>query len=95
MFAPGSGGGGALGDASLLSRRVFEAAEKRGLHLAVAELPAIFWGDPAVRMQHDRETMTCLRSVLMKPEHLDWVGDIWQLLAAAAEDSQGERCRSA
>jgi hypothetical protein len=31
----------------------------------------------------------------MKPEHLDWVGGIWQLLAAAAEDSQGERSRSA
>jgi glutamate/tyrosine decarboxylase-like PLP-dependent enzyme len=84
-----------VSDASVLSRRVFEAAAKRGLHLAVAELPANFWGDPAVRMQHDRERMTCLRSVLMKPEHLDWVGGIWQLLAAAMEDSQGERSSSA
>jgi glutamate/tyrosine decarboxylase-like PLP-dependent enzyme len=92
IFAPRAA---SVGDASLLSRRVFEAAAKRGLHLAVAELPAIFWGDPAVRMQHDRETMTCLRSVLMKPEHLDWVDGIWQLLAAAAEDSQGEHSRSA
>jgi tyrosine decarboxylase/aspartate 1-decarboxylase len=84
-----------VSDASVLSRRVFEAAAKRGLHLAVAELPANFWGDPAVRMQHDRERMTCLRSVLMKPEHLDWVDGIWQLLAAATEDSQGERSSSA
>ena len=92
IFAPRAA---SVGDASLLSRRVFEAAAKRGLHLAVAELPAIFWGDLAVRMQHDRETMTCLRSVLMKPEHLDWVGGIWELLATAAEDSQGESSRSA
>lgn len=92
IFAPRAA---SVGDASVLSRRVFEAAAKRGLHLAVAELPVIFWGDPAVRMQHDRETMTCLRSVLMKPEHLDWVEGIWQLLAAAAEDSQGERSLSA
>ena len=92
IFAPRAA---SVSDASVLSRRVFEAAAKRGLHLAVAELPATFWGDPAVRMQHDRETMTCLRSVLMKPEHLDWVEGIWQLLAAAAEDSQGERSLSA
>jgi glutamate/tyrosine decarboxylase-like PLP-dependent enzyme len=92
IFAPRAG---SVSDASALSRRIFEAAAKRGLHLAVAELPANFWGDPAVRMQHDRETLTCLRSVLMKPEHLDWVGGIWQLLTAAAEDFQGERSRSA
>jgi glutamate/tyrosine decarboxylase-like PLP-dependent enzyme len=92
IFAPRAA---SVSDASVLSRRVFEAAAKRGLHLAVAELPAIFWGDPAVRMQHDRGTMTCLRSVLMKPEHFDWVGGIWQLLAAAADDSQGELSSSA
>jgi tyrosine decarboxylase/aspartate 1-decarboxylase len=92
IFAPRAA---SVSDASVLSRRVFEAAAKRDLHLAVAELPAIFWGDPAVRMQHDRGTMTCLRSVLMKPEHLDWVDGIWQLLAAAADDSQGELSSSA
>jgi len=91
IFAPRAA---SVSDASILSRRVFEAAAKRGLHLALTELPTIFWGDPAVRMQHDRDTMTCLRSVLMKPEHLDWVGGIWQLLAAAADDSQGERSSS-
>jgi tyrosine decarboxylase/aspartate 1-decarboxylase len=88
IFAPRAG---SVSDASALSRRVFEAAAKRDLHLAVAELPAIFWGDPAVRMKQDRETMTCLRSVLMKPEHFDWIGRIWELLVAAADESQGKR----
>jgi len=31
-------------------------------------------------MEHDRETITCLRSVLMKPEHLDWLGRIREIL---------------
>jgi hypothetical protein len=80
-----------ISDASELSRRVFEAAEKRDLHLAVAELPAIFWGDSGVAIKRDRETMTCLRSVLMKPEHLDWIGRIWERLIAASDESQGKR----
>jgi tyrosine decarboxylase/aspartate 1-decarboxylase len=88
IFAPRAG---SVSDASALSRRVFEAAAKRDLHLAVAELPAIFWGDPAVRMKQDRETMTCLRSVLMKPEHFDWIGRIWELLLAATDESQGRQ----
>jgi len=79
-----------ISDASELSRRVFEAAAKRDLHLAVAELPAIFWADNRVAMKRDRETMTCLRSVLMKPEHLDWIGRIWERLVAASDESQGK-----
>jgi glutamate/tyrosine decarboxylase-like PLP-dependent enzyme len=79
-----------VSEASGFSRKVFEAAAKRGLHLAVAELPARFWEDPAVRMKQDRETITCLRSVLMKPEHFDWIGEIWELLEAAVDDSQGQ-----
>jgi len=31
--------------------------------------------------------VTCLRSVLMKPEQLDWVDRIWQILIAAVEVS--------
>ena len=29
------------------------------------------------------ETITCLRSVLMKPEHADWLEQIWELLEGA------------
>jgi tyrosine decarboxylase/aspartate 1-decarboxylase len=87
IFAPRSA---SISDAAELSRRVFEAAAKRDLHLAVAELPAIFWADNRVAMKRDRETMTCLRSVLMKPEHLDWIGRIWERLVAASDESQGK-----
>jgi len=75
-----------VSEASTLSRRIFEAAAKRNLHLAVAELPTGFWAGNRGSMQRDRETMTCLRSVLMKPEHLEWIPRIWDELSAAASD---------
>ena len=72
-------------EASALTRRIFEEAAKRDLHLAVAELPGTFWGENLGSMQRDRETLTCLRSVLMKPEHFDWVERIWGLLSASTQ----------
>src|SRR6266567_1458650 len=81
VFAPRAA---SVSETSVLSRKMFEAAAKRGLHLAVAELPIRFWEENLRVMKHDRETMTCLRSVLMKPEHLDWVDKIWEELSGAA-----------
>src|SRR5205085_5175908 len=62
VFAPRAA---SVSEASVLSRKMFEAAAKRGLHLAVAELPIRFWEENLRVMKRDRETMTCLRSVLM------------------------------
>src|SRR6266513_929284 len=81
VFAPRAA---SVSETSVLSRKKFEAAAKRGLHLAVAELPIRFWEENLRVMKRDRETMTCLRSVLMKPEHLDWVDKIWEELSGAA-----------
>ena len=72
--------------ASEISRGIFEAAAKRGLHLALAELPVDFFAGDFGAMKRDRETMTCLRSVLMKPEHLDWIERIWEALVVAIGD---------
>jgi glutamate/tyrosine decarboxylase-like PLP-dependent enzyme len=72
-----------LSEASSSSRKVFEAAAKLGLHLAVADLPAQFWAEHLGDMKRDQEALTCLRSVLMKPEHFEWVDRIWELLSAA------------
>src|SRR5438128_1698901 len=81
VFAPRAA---SVSEASFLSRKIFEAAAKRGLHLALAELPVKFWRG----MQEDgeRATVTCLRSVLMKPEHLEWVGRIVELLESCSGD---------
>ena len=87
IFAPRAA---SVSEASALSRQIFEAAAKRNLHLAVAELPTAFWAANLGAMQRDRETMTCLRSVLMKPEHLDWITQIWGALSAAAASALAE-----
>ncbi len=84
-----------VSEASFLSRKIFEAAAKRDLHLAVAELPILFWQANLGAMKRDRETITCLRSVLMKPEHLDWVERIWDLLSLSADEVLGARGRFA
>jgi tyrosine decarboxylase / aspartate 1-decarboxylase len=80
---------GSVSEASALSRKIFNASAQRGLHLAVAELPVNFWAANLGGMQRDRETVTCLRSVLMKPEHLEWVERIWEILSVVASESQG------
>jgi tyrosine decarboxylase/aspartate 1-decarboxylase len=81
VFAPRAA---SISEASVLTRRIFEAAAKHHLHLAVAELPVHFWQENLGAMKRDRETLTCLRSVLMKPEHLDWLDRIWDLLSVSA-----------
>lgn len=74
---------GSVSEASAMARRVFEAAAEHDLHLALAELPVEFLGAAADAMLPDRGTITCLRSVLMKPEHLAWMGRIWERLDSA------------
>jgi tyrosine decarboxylase / aspartate 1-decarboxylase len=75
--------------ASAVSRGIFEAAAKRDLHLALAELPVDFFAGAVGGMKREREMVTCLRSVLMKPEHLDWIERIWEALVAAASEVCG------
>ena len=36
-------------------------------------------------MKEDRTSLTCLRSVLMKPEHRDWIDRIWNILSDATD----------
>jgi len=88
VFAPKAT---SLSEASVLSRKIFEAAAKRDLHLAVAELPIRFWEENLAATKRDRETITCLRSVLIKPEHFDWVDRIWGLLSSSADEILGAR----
>jgi len=83
VFAPQAG---SVSETSELSRKIFNAAARRNLHLAVAELPAKFFAANLGAMRQDRTMITCLRSVLMKPEHREWVRRIWELLGEAAEE---------
>jgi tyrosine decarboxylase/aspartate 1-decarboxylase len=85
VFAPRAG---SLSESSTLSRKIFAASAERGLHLALAELPVAFFADLGTGVKRDRETLTALRSVLMKPEHLEWVDRIWQIVEASAGESR-------
>jgi len=62
------------------ARRLFENAFNQGLHLALMELPISLAGHWLQDMDTDSETITCLRSVLMKPEHEQWTERIISLL---------------
>lgn len=70
--------------ASELAQKIFDSAAQEDLHLALAHLPAGFFPGWAEE-ESPAGTVTCLRSVLMKPEHFDWVEEIWSRLSRAAD----------
>jgi tyrosine decarboxylase / aspartate 1-decarboxylase len=68
-----------------VSRRandLFNACAMRDLHLALVQLPLFWFNGKSGREEH----LTCLRSVLMKPEHESWLPAIWEKLMAACEE---------
>jgi glutamate/tyrosine decarboxylase-like PLP-dependent enzyme len=76
--------------ASEQARAVFDACARRGLHLALVQLPGSwFWARN--RAQNEAGALTCLRSVLMKPEHEAWMDEIWERLSAACDEGLGTR----
>ncbi len=66
-------------ESSARAREIFAKAEAAGLHLALAGLPAAFFGDP----WGSGGTVTALRSVLMKPEHRGALPAIHRLLSGS------------
>jgi tyrosine decarboxylase / aspartate 1-decarboxylase len=70
---------------SRLAQQVFAAAAQENLHLALAQLPSKFFPPGSWPDQQEHGLITCLRSVLMKPEHLDWLEEIWSRLSRAMD----------
>ena len=66
------------------AQEIFDRAAADGLHLALAQLPARFFPGAGWAEADSAGTVTCLRSVLMKPEHLDWCDEIGERLSRAA-----------
>jgi tyrosine decarboxylase/aspartate 1-decarboxylase len=83
VFAPRAG---SVSESSKLSRQIFDAAAKHNLHLAVAELPVELFQGSLRGMKQDRPSLTSLRSVLMKPEHKDWMERIWEILSKSTAE---------
>ena len=59
-------------EASERAHSIFSESARSGVHLALAELPVQFFHDRGKTLT-DKGTVTCLRSVVMKAEQLDWV----------------------
>jgi glutamate/tyrosine decarboxylase-like PLP-dependent enzyme len=68
--------------ASELGQSIFSACARRNLHLALVQLPQFWFGPASDSAAH----VTCLRSVLMKPEHEAWLDRIWNELSAACSE---------
>jgi glutamate/tyrosine decarboxylase-like PLP-dependent enzyme len=66
--------------ASARASRLFELAAEDNLHLALIELPAAMLRTYAPDIRATTDTVTCLRSVLMKPEHGEWLDPIMSIL---------------
>ena len=83
IFAPRAGGSREI---SRLSKSLFDAAAARDLHLALFSYPTALLRDAWPGVAFEGETVTCLRSCLMKPEHLEWGERIWGLLGTAMDE---------
>ena len=70
---------------SYQARKIFAAAGRQNLHLAVASFPRTLL-EPTFDITWDQEHIACLRSCLMKPEHLEWADRIWEILDQVMQD---------
>jgi tyrosine decarboxylase/aspartate 1-decarboxylase len=64
---------------SAMTQRLFDETAEKGLHIAVIRLPATLLQPHWPGVTFDTETVCCLRSCLMKPEHLAWSDQIWRI----------------
>jgi tyrosine decarboxylase / aspartate 1-decarboxylase len=70
--------------ASARSRAIFDEAARRHLHLSLIQLPGDFVRRHLPWLAMNAPVVTCLRSVLMKPEHDQWLDAIMSILESAA-----------
>ncbi len=71
------------GDAIAASEKataVFNDAAKKNLHLALVKIPSSVVSHYWPELTINADNVVCLRSCLMKPEHLDWVDEISAIL---------------
>jgi tyrosine decarboxylase / aspartate 1-decarboxylase len=76
-------------ESSQLAQKTFVLSATRHLHLALVQLPQYWFGPARGDGQRIPDMyLTCLRSVLMKPEHAEWLGSIWEKLAASCAEAR-------
>jgi hypothetical protein len=70
-------------ESSHRARRVFDAAAKNNLHLALASFPRKMLEASQPVQNWDADAITCLRACVMKPEHKTWLPEIIVRLSIA------------
>jgi glutamate/tyrosine decarboxylase-like PLP-dependent enzyme len=76
---------GSLEESSARAQKTFVSCASHDLHLALVQLPHSWFHSPERSVNGDAgENVTCLRSVLMKPEHKEWLDTIWSKLNVAS-----------
>ncbi|HET7921318.1 MAG TPA: aminotransferase class I/II-fold pyridoxal phosphate-dependent enzyme [Gammaproteobacteria bacterium] len=75
--------------ASRAAQRVFDAAAQRDLHLALLRVPEALAGAWWPDLRGTEDTVTALRSCLMKPEHVHWLAEIVSRLDTASDTATG------
>ena len=69
---------------SARAQSIFDEAARHDLHLALARLPVTLFAPGTWPDMKPDDSVLCLRSVLMKPEHLAWLPELCARLDAAA-----------
>jgi tyrosine decarboxylase / aspartate 1-decarboxylase len=72
------------------TEKFMEAAAANHLYPAKFKYPTRYLKHTWKNVEPDTENVTCLRSCLDKPEHLDWINPIWNLLSKTAGEVLGE-----
>ena len=75
---------------SEFAQKLFDACAKRNLHLALVQLPCSWFETGGRDDASGNGTVTSLRSVLMKPEHEEWLDKIWEIWTLARREIVGE-----
>lgn len=71
---------------SAKSQALFDACADQHLHLALLSLPSDWFCKFHPSVQQTSSEVLCLRSCLMKPEHLDWIDTIWTIYRTARKE---------
>jgi len=74
-----------VSEISKSSKEIFEKAASKNLHLALLNYPVRLLPKHWNGIEKDEQYVTCLRSCLLKPEHEDWVDEIWAIVTDCLE----------
>jgi len=76
---------------SRLSQEIFEKAAENNLHLATFKFPSSLLRDQWTGVKFEDEYTLCLRCCLMKPEHKEWMDNIWGIIDLVTGEVTGNK----